>query len=400
VVLGVILVDKLRKRLEYVLKHNRVVQRVYRIALSSFFRFLGLFVNTDENLVLFASFSGKAYNDSPREIYEHMLQRPDCKNLKYVWAFEDPDKFDFIAAEKVKIDTMRYFITALRAKYWVTSVNVERGLKFKKRGTIYLNTWHGIPLKTVGNAVPGRSDFDFSNVDIFCYSGEYEREIYVRDFKVSEESLLLSGMPRNDRLYRVTSDEVRILREKLNIPADKKVILYAPTWRDSTDGGRTYMLAPPIEVSKWRAALEDEFVLLLRTHVATNKLLGVVFDDFVRDVTDYPDINDLLAIADVLISDYSAVIFDYSILSKPIICFGYDYEEYCRKRGLYVDLNNEIPGGVLYTEDEVLERLLNMDYVAESENSKAFAERYIQVTGNATEMCVNNLLKKGGLPER
>ena len=119
-----------------------------------------------------------------------------------------------------------------------------------------------------------------------------------------------------------------------------------------------------------------------------------------EDVTDYPDINDLLAIANVLISDYSAVIFDYSILSKPIICFGYDYEEYCRKRGLYVDLNNEIPGGVLYTEDEVLERLLNMDYVAESENSKAFAERYIQVTGNATEMCVNNLLKKGGLPER
>ena len=172
--------DDIRKKIDYVLKHNITVQLIYKKVMSVIFRFIGLFVRTDDKLILFSG-HGRKYNDSPRSIYEYMISRDEYKDFKYVWALEEPDKVEIPKGIKIKADTMKYFITALKSKYWITCVNIERGLHFKKKNTIFLNTWHGTPLKLIGNAVSGRKDFDFSNTDIFCYAGEYEREIYKRD---------------------------------------------------------------------------------------------------------------------------------------------------------------------------------------------------------------------------
>lgn len=81
-------------------------------------------------------------------------------------------------------------------------------------------------------------------------------------------------------------------------------------------------------MEKWKAALGPETLILVRAHAYTNRLMGIAFDRQVRDVTAYPEVNDLLLAADVLVSDYSAIFMDYAILEKPMVCFGYDYEEY------------------------------------------------------------------------
>ena len=358
----------MKRKLEYLLKHTPWLMSFFIGAGSAVLKFIGLFVKVDEKMILFVSFSGKQYNDSPRAIYEYMRNTKDGEGYHYVWAFEHPEDFPQLTCDKVKIDTPKYFITTLKAKYWVASVNIERGLKYKKKSQIYMNTWHGPAINLMGNAVEGRNDFNWDHIDYFCISGRYEEPIITRDFRVLPENLLLSGLPRNDALYSCTEEKKKELRKQFAVPENKKVILYAPTWRESTDGGKTCNLRPPINLEKWENELGDNYVLIIRAHVNTRQMLGIRFNDFVRDGSDYPVVNDLLMVADYLISDYSSIIMDYCILGRPIVCFGYDFEDYNKARGgFYFDLDKEIPSGICHTEDEVLSYILNADYDLESQ---------------------------------
>jgi CDP-glycerol glycerophosphotransferase len=225
-----------------------------------------------------------------------------------------------------------------------------------------------------------------------CISGEYEREFVKRDFNVKEESIIVTGLPRNDRLYHTTQEELEFLRRKFAIPEGKKIILYAPTWRDSNDGGRNYSLLPPVDWQKWEQKLRGSYVLFLRTHPNTTSEMKVTFNDFLRDYTSYPDINDLLLVSDILISDYSSTILDYCILDRPVVCFGYDFQEYSRMRGFYFDLRTTLPSGVMENEDDVLDYILSSDYAQECEKTKCFHRAHIEVGGDATKICVEKLL--------
>ncbi len=382
-----------RARLDYLLKHNYTVNRIFNASVSSFMRLWGLFLPIDKHLVIFSAHS-RNYNDSPRALYEYMLSHPkEYGKYTCVWALEDPDSVDVPGnAIKVQADTLAYFRYSLKAKYWITCVNIERSLHFKKRGCRYLNTWHGTPIKHVGNDAGVRKDYDFSQMDFFCYAGEFEKEIYKRAFRVKEESLIPTGLPRNDDLYHVTEMEIEDIKNRLGLPKDKKIILYAPTWRDSTDRGNSYSIKPPITMEKWVERLSSDYVILFRTHAYTNKLIGVEFNDTIRDYSLYPAINDLFKVADVLISDYSASMTDFAILERPVLCFAYDYEQYRNERGLYLDYATEMPSGVLFSEDDVLNYLLTMDYQKECEKTKRMIkDRLLQYGGNATRECLNRL---------
>lgn len=324
-----------------------------------------------------------------------MIARPEFNRLKKVWALEDPEHVYVLGNPiKVKSDTWQYFKLCLKAKYWISCVNIERGLIFKKKEQIYLNTWYGMPFKRVGSDVGGRHGYNWYYVDFFCYASDYEREILKKAFGVPESSFIGTGLPRNDELYRITKEEVVALKNKLGLPLDKKVILYAPTWRDSIDNGRTYSIKPPINIKKWKKELDSDYVVLMRTHAYTNTLLGIEFNYFICDYTNHPSVNDLFKVADVLISDYSVAMADYSILERPIICFGYDYDSYAKTRGLYVDLEGMLPNGVQRTEDEVIDLLHKMDYAKQSEMTRNMIKnKYTYLGGKACEICVNNVFK-------
>lgn len=384
-----------RARLDYILKHNYAVNRIFNWTASLFLKVWGWFIPVDKNMIVFSGHTRK-YNDSPKVLYEYMLAHPEkYRHYKCVWALEDPANVDVPGDPiKVKSDTPEYFKYALKAKYWVTCVNIERSLHFKKRNCRYLNTWHGTPFKHIGNDAGGRNDYDFSSVDFFCYASDFEKEIYIRAFKVREEAMIPTGLPRNDILYKTTPQEVEEIKKLLNLPFDKKIILYAPTWRDSTDNGKTCAIKPPVDAKKWEDTLKDDYIVLFRMHAYTNKLLGLEFNDTLRDYSVYPNVNDLFKVADILISDYSASMADYSILERPIICFTYDYEEYRDERGLYVDYGKDMPSGILKTEDEVLDHIKKMDYKAECEKTRVMIkEKMIHLGGNATEKCLEELFR-------
>lgn len=376
----------MRQRLIYILKHNAFIQKLYRVIMSFVFKVWGAFLPTDDKLVIFVSFMGMGFNDSPKAIYDYMQVHPEYKQYRCVWAFEHPEKFPNL--ETVKIDTAAYFNTALRAKYWITNTNIERGLRFKKKNQVYLNTWHGIALKHIGNDVAGRKDFNFDTVDHLVVSGSHDEKVWKSAFNAKESTYLRCGMPRNEELWLADEKKKALIREKLGLPADKKVILYAPTWRESTDGGKSYEIKPPIHFDVWKRELGAEYIVLFRAHHQTTKVLGVQYDEFVRDASDYPAVNDLMIASDMLITDYSAIAFDYAVLCKPMFIYAYDYETYLAERGTYFDIDDRYPNKSCRTEDELLSRIKGIDYKAECENTHRFRDEFIQYGVGATEACV------------
>lgn len=380
----------MKQRLVYLLKHNKVIQKIYKLGMSLVFRFLGLFVSTDSNLVLFSSFMGSKFNDSPKAIYDYIVSHPEYSRYKCVWAFERPE--DYPELNTVKIDTLKYFVICLKAGYWVTNTNIERGLTFKKKNTVYLNTWHGIALKKIGNDCPGRKDYNFKTVDYLCVSGKHDETVFKSAFNAYEKSYLRCGMPRNDGLWNATEEQRTDYREKLNVPQGKKVILYAPTWRDSVDGGRSYQITPPIDFDRWKNELGEDYVVFFRAHHITTKVLNIQFDDFVRDASSYPEVNELMIASDLLITDYSAIAFDYSILCKPILCYAYDYDTYLAERGTYFEIDERYPNSSHRTETELLEAVVSLDYDREKNKTEIFRDSFLQYNERATEICVRALL--------
>lgn len=382
----------IKQRIEYAIKHYTWIQNLYRVSMSIAFRTLGLFIRQDPNLVLYNSMIGRSNYDSPKAIYDYLIAHPQYRHLKHVWAFNNPENaMGYDKARKIKMDSFAYFITALKAKYWITNVNIERGLKFKKKSTIYLNTWHGLSFNHIGNDVPGRNDYDSRNVDFICYESDYHKRILIKALGAKPKSMIPTGLPRNDELYRISDDDIIEMKKRLGLPLDKKIILYAPTWRDSIDGGKSYVIAPPINFNKWGDMLGDSFIVLLRTHHLTTKLMNVKFNDFVLDFSTYPRINDLFIVSDILISDYSACMADFSILERPIICFAYDYDSYKDTRGLYIDFRKDLPVPMFTKEEEVISHIQTLNYDKEIANTRKLKDKFCPIGGNATQLCVDKL---------
>ena len=379
----------MRQRVIFILKHNSALQKLYCVIMSFLFRIIGAFYKTDDNLVLFVSFMGMGFNDSPKAIYDYIKSHPEYSKYRCVWAFEHPEEHPEL--DTVMIDSAKYFRTALMAKYWVTNTNIERGLKFKKKKHVYLNTWHGIALKHIGNDCPGRSDYNFDTVDYLVVSGAHDEKVWKSAFHAQEKAYLRCGMPRNEELWLATEEKKLAMREKLGIPAGKKLILYAPTWRESTDGGKSYEIKPPIHFDRWKEALGEEYIILFRAHHQTTRVLGVQYDEFVRDASAYPAVNDLMSASDILITDYSAIAFDYAVLCRPIFVYAYDYDTYLADRGTYFDIDERYPNKSCRTEDELLSRIKGIDYRLECENTKRFRDEFVTYGVGATETCVKAL---------
>jgi len=391
----------MKSKIKYLLKSNEFFYKLYYWMGSVALRCLGLFVKTDPNLLLFISYGGQKYDDSPKVVYEYLQNNPVSSEHKYVWAFIEPEKFPQVTS-KVKVDTLSYYLTAMRAGYWITNSSASRGLNFRKKKTKNILFQHGMAgIKKIGIDIQQKEQtfrigFDEQFNAIFV-EGKKEIPILTRAWKKDKEVFHTTGLPRNDDLATVTQTEIEALKRKMNIPLEKKVILYAPTFRElsrATDGANA--LGIPMDFVKWEAALGSEYVMLITAHYEVAKLLDELPEnDFVLNAFKYPQINDLLKVADVLISDYSSVVFDYSILERPIFCYGYDYDSYAVERGLYTDLNQLFSKGVLQTEDALIQAILGMDYAQECEYTRKYIkEEYIAAYGNAAEKAVAVIFSK------
>src|SRR5699024_10412232 len=174
--------------------------------------------------------------------------------------------------------------------------------------------------------------------------------------------------------------------------------LYAPTYREyEKDNLGRSLFKLQFDLETWQRELGDNYILLLRLHYESILDIDIdKYNEFVLDVSNYSNLNELMIASDLLISDYSSMFFDYSILNKPMICYTYDFEKYSNLRGLYFDLRKYIPGGSI-SEKELL--LLIKDYINNNrtEEVKKFRNKYVEYYGDATTKsldCIENILNK------
>lgn len=386
----------MKSKIKAFVKRSKVIYNLYFHVGSFLLRILGMFIKIDPKLVLFISYGGQKYDDSPRVVYEYLRKNRAVDKYTYVWAFIEPDDFPQVE-NRIKVDTLNYYITAMRAGVWITNSSASRGLKFKKKQTKNYLFQHGMAgIKKLGTDV-GQFEKAFrigfhEDFDGIFIEGKKELDILPRAWEMDRAVFHVTGLPRNDDLATVTEEEVRLLKVKMGIPSDKRIILYAPTFREFSraDDGRN-ALGIPIDFAKWEKALGAEYVMLITAHYEVAKLLDELPEnDFVFNAFKYPQINDLLKIADILITDYSSVVFDYAILERPILCYGYDYKSYGVERGFYTDLNQLFSKGVIQTEDALIQAIVNMDYESECEYTRTkIKEEYMAAYGNAAERAVS-----------
>ena len=250
-----------------------------------------------------------------------------------------------------------------------------------------------MPIKLVQQDAKDGDTFKppIEDFDLICAGCEYDYRILPSAFRVNSNRVKITGYPRNDiMLSSSKSDAISRVIRKHQFESEKKIILYAPTYRDyEKDMDDAFVFNSHISFNLFRKMLGDEYIMLVRAHgaIESNNI-----HDFV-DVSSYPDVEDLLMMADILITDYSGILFDFSLLDKPIILFPYDLKTYEEKRGLYVNLETYFPFYKAYSEEDLYRIILNMDYEKECKKTEEFRKNVGLLKEPACKNVVNEIDK-------
>ncbi|MBF8969894.1 CDP-glycerol glycerophosphotransferase family protein [Streptococcus sp. NLN76] len=294
-----------------------------------------------QNRVIFESFAGEGYNCNPKYISLELLEQSNG-SAEVIWAFTNPENFKSALPEDVKVckyRSLKHIYYRLTSRVYVS--NFLQAIEVpKNKKQIVIQTWHGGgSYKTVGSAEKGRQspyikrqNIQLKETDYFVSSSNYFRDEVVREQFGFRGETINKGMPRNDILINPRSDDRNSkIREKLGIAEDKIVVLYAPTWKQTTGYYEELNVIRLKDSVKERFGRECE--VLFRTHIYGNQKLNNV-----KSVSDYPDMQELLLISDILISDYSSSIWDFSFTGKPCFLFTPDLKDYTENRGFDKDI--------------------------------------------------------------
>ena len=372
----------------------------------------------DDKTILFEAFGGRNYTCSPKAIYEKMLTMKEFKDYTFVWSFIDPSKHEVKKDKRLKIiksKSKEYYKYISISKYWIVNSIIEEVIT-KKKDQVYVQCWHGTPLKrlrydiVVNGAslnsveeIRKRNDIDAKKFDYFISPSKYCTEKFTSAFNLKalgkENIIIEEGYPRNDFLFNKTKKDIDAIKKKLGLPLDKKVIFYLPTFRDNqhTSGvGYTYKLG--IDFDSLKKKFSKEYVILFSPHYFIENSIDLTkYKGFIYNVARYDEINELYLVSDIIMTDYSSVFFDYANLKRPMLFYMYDIDDYKGNlRDFYISLD-ELPGPIAKTQDELENNLKNIDkeFKKNKEKYEKFNEKYNYLDdGNASERVIKVIFKE------
>jgi CDP-glycerol glycerophosphotransferase len=361
--------------------------------------------------IVFQSFEGR-YSDSPRALYEGLLRRRGSHDC--LWLVDARHAQTFPPRAVTVPYRSADCVSALESADLVIA-NTHTDMEWTKRpGALYLQTWHGTPLKRIHFDVlwspPGlteRLSRDVARWDVLLSPNRVSTERLRRAFGFGGE-VLESGYPRNDVLNSPVAATLRArVRSELDITPHRTAVLYAPTWRDDerhvggkeaspgAGGGETTL---GLDVAAFAKRLGENHVLLLRLHPLLTGRLQAYEHPAVRDVSLHADVSELYLAADVLVTDYSSSMFDFAVTGKPLVFYMYDRERYeSRTRGVYFDLSPLAPGPIVETTADLLDALEELPGA-----TARYAARYARFRdafchlddGHATERVLDRALSR------
>ena len=360
----------------------------------------------NEHLIVFEAFSGKRCGGNLRAIYEELMEDERYRDFRFVWIVNDVEAHADLKVRRhtrvVLKDSRSAFILYAKAKYWFNNVALPNYL-IPRPHQVYVETWHGTPLKRLGNDIQYEVDPRQSlsemhkkyyikgrKMDYLISPSRFYTEKMISSFRLDkshkENIILETGYPRNDALFKFTEEDVARIKEEIGVPEGKKVVLYTPTWRDNQfKKGEGFQYNTELDFQTLMEELGEEYVLLFRAHhqigfknVASD-VPGVI------DVTEVDDVNDLYIISDLMITDYSSTMFDYGDLRRPMVFYMYDLDEYQGEiRDFYFDIS-ELPGPIVKTQEDlakaIRDQFANFEY---DETYRAFTAKFNSLDdGNA-----------------
>lgn len=339
--------------------------------------------------VLYESHAGAGMVCNPYALFKAFQARPDFKNYRHIWVLRDYDEMVRLSHEYEDDDNV-YFVMyrstgyasfTARAKYLINNTTFPPAFS-KREGQLYLNTWHSITVKSLGfdtpdgNRIIGNMLRNFLMSDYIVSPNEFTTEIYNNSFRLRDiyrGKYIEHGFPRNDLVINTDREEIleKLARTGVQVDGNKKIILYAPTWFGAQSQ------KPVIDMEKYDRLFAyltqhidmEKYELLMKPHHVVYRNLSQEEKDSNRYISYVIDANELLAAADILITDYSSIYFDYLIKDKPILFYMPDYEEYQKTRGIYFKLE-ELPGPSVFDLPDLADCINNIDQVDEQTAEK------------------------------
>ncbi|MFV0342350.1 MAG: CDP-glycerol glycerophosphotransferase family protein [Anaerocolumna sp.] len=364
----------------------------------------------NKEIIVFESSMGRNYTGNPRAIYEKMVELGLDQQYRCYYMLDHIDTPIAGNGKVLKRTRAKYFFIMGLAKVIVSDSRMPQYI-IKRKETHYIQTWHGTPLKKLALDMDsvnmaGETDIDkykrsfYENTRTWDYllsQNQFSTEIFKRAFAF-DKTMLEIGYPRNDVLFRKNNIADRNqIKESLGLPLDKKVILYAPTWRDNEYHHKgAYKFNSAMDFDLLKENLGDEYICIVKYHyLVKDHRDWSTYKGFVYDFDRCEEISQLYLVSDILITDYSSVMFDYSLLNRPCFFFAYDLENYKNNlRGFYFDFIKEAPGPIVTTTMELIQAINEFDPKDYEEKYKAFTKKFNHADNGKASDKVVNLIQK------
>ena len=364
--------------------------------------------NIDEDLIITGAYGGNAYLDNTRTLFEFLNKHT---NYRVVWitkskkVVKEIRKKGYNAIHSLNINAIRLM---RKAKFIFITHGIYDLLPIEiSPDTTVILTWHGTPIKKIvldetdkfyvytkwGNIFKLKLRYDqYINFVLTPTNGDLEHENLSSAFKIPLSKILNLGYPRHDILFNKDRAIVKSLKKKFNIAENfNRIILYCPTFRSNKTSG--FKISNKDLKNLDDMLKETNSLFLLKGHLF-GKLVDYQGYDNIRNISKGVDIHELYLISDILITDYSSTMVDFSLLDRPILLFPYDLEEYIKKRGMYYNLNDIAPGPLLFTINELIEALRDIDEIEKiyAEKRRIIRDRFNKyVDGNSTKRILDFL---------
>lgn len=361
---------------------------------------IGRMLPIEQNKIVISSYYGRGFGDNLRPIAEELLRRD--KDLKIVWLTAGENAAASLpkgitAVEYNSLDRIKELSTA---KVWLD--NCRKGARQKREGQIYVQTWHGFALKriekdvcdTLGDGYEEYAMRDSAQTDLIVSDSRFMTEVYRRTFWYDGE-IQEFGSPRNDALINGDEETYKLVRSRFELPEDCRIVLYAPTFRADKS-----MEPYSIDYARLRKSCEarfgGRFAVLIRLHPNIMKQAEeLTFDNETTfDASAYQDMQELLSAADVVITDYSSLMFDFMLTRRPCFQYASDIEAYRNDRNFNFSLD-KLPFPLAENNDELESKILGFDDAEYQNRLKKFNEEFgIIADGQAASRCVDWILDK------
>ncbi|MBS4200641.1 CDP-glycerol glycerophosphotransferase family protein [Bacillus sp. FJAT-49732] len=351
-------------------------------------------VSVKKNTILYESREGNSITDNPFAMFKYMLDNPKFKNYRHIWSVKDFESLKNVISKYKDYPNVKFVLRNSKAytKFLATSHYLINNSTFPfyfipKKEQIYINTWHGTPLKKMGYDIPGNPIQthnvvrNFLSSDIILSPNSHTTNIFAKSYKLEgiyQGTILEEGYPRND-LTLNTNRETFIDNLKsfgVKVEAGKKNILYAPTWKGaSTTKIDNNLLQIIADINELEEKIGNKYNIFIKVHpfLYNNAVHHPELND--RLIPDFVDTNELLATIDLLITDYSSIFFDFLITNKPILFYTWDMDEYSEDRGLYLE-KDELPGPLLVNTNELSDAIMDIENV-----QNQYREKYKNMKG-------------------